>query len=136
MSNTHTDILTIEEQRSLHWDGIVAVCYGRFQNLSDAKRYLGNKMILEKAGFDDRMASVFASDQSMMSYYNEIESGKPWGDIWYDNAISEMTNVEKELRQVYLDIALETPGRWRLGAKKITLEQRYLQLKTDLGQAL
>ena len=132
---TATEIaLTREELSTLHWDGIVAVCTGQFKNLSDAKAHLKNKMLLEKSGMKDEILTVFLNDKSLTDFYvATIVNGEQWGDLWYDSTYNEMLAVKKELSQIFVQLALEPAGRWRLGAKRIQLEERYQQLQKDLG---
>ena len=129
--------LTPEEQKTLHWDGIVAVCTGKFQNLTEAKEHLGSNMRLKKSGLQGDLLSSFQQDPAITDMLFAINSGQKWGDIWYDQTEKEMARTKKELRKTYVDLAMadETEGRWRLGAKKIQLEERLLALQTELGMS-
>ena len=57
--NINSLSLTQEEEKTLHWDGIVAVCTGKFQNLSEAKAHLGTGMLLKKAGVQGELFNAF-----------------------------------------------------------------------------
>jgi hypothetical protein len=127
--------LTPEEQKALHWDGIVAVCTGKFQNLTEAKAQLEMEMRLKKSGLNGALLSSFQQDPAIIDMLFAINSGQKWGDIWYDQTQKDMERTKKELRKTYVELALETEGRWRLGAKKIQLEERLLALQTELGMS-
>lgn len=127
--------ISTEEQRAIHWDGIVAVCTGQYKTLTEAKMYLTNKLMLKKSGMTERVASVLAKDDNIVKLWTQMEEGNMWGDIWYTNTETELNLVKKELSEVYIALALGEPGRWRLGKKKYALEDRYMELLRDLGSA-
>lgn len=133
MASTNTLSLTAEEQKTLHWDGIVAVCNGKFKNLTEAKSHLQQDMILKKTGLQGELLNIFQKDPTSTDMWFAIHSGQKWGDIWFDHTRADLENTKKELRKIYVDLALEPEGRWRLGAKKIELEERLLHLKKELG---
>lgn len=124
---------TTEEQKTLHWDGIVAVCTGKFKNLSEAKEHLGKELTLKKGGLQGPLLDSISNDPATANLWIADFKGKKWGDIWYDGTSAQMESVKKELRKVYVDLALEPEGRWRLGVKKMQLEEQLLHLKKDLG---
>ena len=129
--------LTQEEQKTLHWDGIVAVCTGKFKNLTDATAHLEKEMILKKVGLQGLLLEIYLRDPESADFLIAQNAGRKWGDVWYDNTRAEMERTKKELRKTYVDLAMaeETDGRWRLGAKKIELEGRLLALQNDLGMS-
>ncbi len=136
MASTKSMIsLTAAEQQTLHWDGIVAVCTGKFKNLTEAKRHLETEMVLKKTGLQGELLTAIQQNPCSTDMWLAIHSGQKWGDIWFDETHAEMERTKKELRKVYVDLALEPEGRWRLGAKKIQLEERLSQLKKDLGMS-
>ncbi len=136
MASTKSNLsLTAAEQQTLHWDGIVAVCTGKFKNLTEAKRHLETEMVLKKTGLQGQLLTAIQQDPSTADMWVAIHSGQLWGDIWFDQTWDEMEKTKKELRKVYVDLALEPEGRWRLGAKKIQLEERLSQLKKELGMS-
>ncbi len=135
MASTKILSLTAEEQNTLHWDGIVAVCTGKFKNLTEAKRHLETEMVLKKTGLQGELLTAIQQDPSTTDMWVAFHSGKMWGDVWFDQTWAEMEQTKKDLRKIYLDLALEPEGRWRLGAKKIQLEERLVQLKKDLGMS-
>ncbi len=135
MASTKILSLTAEEQKTLHWDGIVAVCTGKFKNLTEAKQHLETEMVLKKTGLQGELLMSIHQDRPSTDMWLAIHSGQLWGDIWFDEAWAELERTKKELRKIYVDLALEPEGRWRLGAKKIQLEEKLLQLKKDLGMS-
>lgn len=135
MAFSSTLSLSTEEQKTLHWDGIVAVCTGRFKNLTEAKTHLEKEMRLKKAGLQGSLLTSVLENPATTDTWLAIHSGKRWGDVWWDETWAEMERTKKELRKVYVDLALEPEGRWRLGAKKIQLEEKLLALKKDLGMS-
>ena len=135
--NSNTLSFTEEEQKTLHWDGIVAVCTGKFKNLAEAKEHLGKVLVLKKTGLRDEILNAFEKNSTSGDMWLAIHSGQKWGDIWYDSAWADLESTKKELRKTYVDLAMadETEGRWRIGAKKIQLEERLLGLQKDLGMS-
>lgn len=129
--------LTREEEATLHWDGIVAVCTGQFKNLTDAKTELKKKILLEKSGLKGDILAAYQQDKNLTDFWlASVVAGEKWGDLWYDQTFKEMTAVKKELSQIFVQMALEPEGRWRLGAKRIQLEERYAALQKDLGVSM
>jgi hypothetical protein len=135
MASNNILSFTEEEQKALHWDGIVAVCTGKFKNLTEAKHHLGNMLILKKSGLHGDLLTAVERSPELTEFYVAMHSGKKWGDIWYDETLEEMHRTKKELSKIYVDLALQPEGRWRLGAKKVQLEERLVQLKTELGMS-
>lgn len=127
--------LTAEEQKALHWDGIVAVCHGKFKNLAEAKGHLELGIRLKKSGLQEPLLSSFQQDTASATLWIGTLAGKKWGDLWWEETWAEMERTKKELRKVYVDLALEPQGRWRLGAKKVLLEEKLVALKKDLGMS-
>jgi hypothetical protein len=129
--NSNTLSFTEEEQKTLHWDGIVAVCTGKFKNLTEAKAHLGKALVLKKTAEQSLETSTYGD------MWLAIHSGQKWGDIWYDSAWADMESTKKQLRKTYVELAMadETEGRWRIGAKKIQLEERLVALQNDLGMS-
>ena len=127
--------LSTEEQKALHWDGIVAVCTGKFKTLAEAKGHLELGIRLKKAGLQQPLLGSFQAHPPSAQLLLADLSGKRWGDFWFDETWAEMERTKKDLRKVYVDLALEPEGRWRLGAKKIQLEEKLLALKKDLGMS-
>ncbi len=125
--------LSSAEEQTLHWDGILAVLSGRFRTLAEAKKSLRDRRILEKSGLTPPLLDLFHADKALSEFYIASLSGAPWGDVWYDQTLAEITQIKKSLRKLYVDLALEPPGRWRLGAEKIRLEERLQALEKDIG---
>jgi hypothetical protein len=133
-SQQHNNLsLSSEEEATLHWDGILAVISGQYKNLTEAKESLRSTRLLEKSGLSSDLLKSFQADKGMMDFMLAIQKGALWGDIWYDQTYAELTEVKKSLRKIYVDLALEPSGRWRLGAEKIRLEERLQELQKDLG---
>ncbi len=126
--------LSSEEEKTLHWDGIVAVCTGQFKSLTEAKEVLRQKMLLKKKGVNSSLLN-YSDDPKILEFMNAVYSGRKWGDLWWDSTYEELSSTKKRLRQIYVDLALEPSGRWRLGAEKIKLEERLGELQKELGLA-
>ena len=135
--NINSLSLTQEEEKTLHWDGIVAVCTGKFQNLSEAKAHIGTGMLLKKAGVQGELFNAFHQEPVSAKMLFAINSGEKWGDIWFDETYAEMVSTKKELRKMYVELAIAegTEGHWRLGGKKIQLEERLVALQSQLGMS-
>ena len=125
--------LSSEEENTLHWDGILAVLSGQYKTLTEAKDSLRGERVLQKSGLAPDLAKSFNNDKNLRDFWLAAESGALWGDIWYDQTYAELTEVKKSLKKIYLDLALEPSGRWRLGAEKIRLEERLQALQKELG---
>lgn len=125
--------LSSSEEKTLHWNGILAVIHGQFPNLAEAKDALRRRLLLEKSGVAPALLDTVSADEKLTDFYLAILSGAQWGDIWYDSTLAELTATKKSLRQIYVDLALEPAGRWRLGAEKIRLEERLTELQKELG---
>ena len=135
MAFNNSSALTAEEQKALHWDGIVAVCTGKFKTLAEAKGHLELGIRLKKTGLQGPLLSNFQQDPASARLLLADFAGKKWGDSWYDETSAEMERTKKELRKTYVDLAMATEGRWRIGAKKIQLEEKLLALQKELGMS-
>jgi len=135
MSRNSNNSITLssEEEKTLHWDGILAVLSGQYKTLTEAKDSLRGERVLQKTGLSPDLAKSFNADKNLRDFWLAVESGARWGDIWYDQTHAELTEVKKSLRKIYVDLALEPSGRWRLGAEKIRLEERLQALQKELG---
>jgi hypothetical protein len=125
--------LSPEEEKTLHWEGIVAVCTGKYNNLTEAKQSLYEKMVLEKTGLRGALLDSIQNDQVMKNSWLAMSSGELWGDLWWDSVAREMDEIKQHLSKLYVELALQPEGRWRLNAERIALEERYQVLQKELG---